>query len=122
MAHAIAFATAPAATLLVIREYESDGPVTELLAQTGIQNRIPVIVMSAMGDEKIAVEAIKLGVIDYFIKNVKSLSNLPRIVENSLREWSRKPAVPDAGDDNDSTKARLDGLNRTIAKLKKQQH
>ncbi len=39
----IAFATAPAATLLVIREYESDGPVTELvLALVGQNNLVSI--------------------------------------------------------------------------------
>ena len=39
----IAFATAPAATLLVIREYESDGPVTELVLALVGQNNLASI-------------------------------------------------------------------------------
>ena len=44
---AIAIATAPAATLLVIREYESNGPVTEIvLALVGLNNFISIFIFN----------------------------------------------------------------------------
>ena len=45
----IAIATAPAATLLVIREYESDGPITELvLALVGQNNFVSIFLFNAV--------------------------------------------------------------------------
>ena len=46
----IAIAGAPAATLLVIREYESEGPISDLiLALLGLNNLVPIVLFNIAG-------------------------------------------------------------------------
>ncbi len=64
-----------------------DGEGTELLpANTQIED-IPIIIMTGQGDQRIAVESIKMGALDYFVKTAESLADIPHIVERGLREW-----------------------------------
>ena len=71
---------------LVITDLKlSDGQGTELLLKN--KNLYPVVVMTGYGDEKIAVEAIKSGALDYIVKSMETLKRIPHIVKRSLREW-----------------------------------
>jgi|GEM_PF-2957013 len=70
-----------------------DGQATELMAETGTQHRVPIVVMSSQGDEQIAVKAIKLGAMNYIVKSVSTMASLPRIVEKALREWRAQKTV-----------------------------
>ncbi len=63
-----------------------DGRGVDLIPEKD-QACFPIIVMSAHGDEKIAVEAIKGGAIDYVVKSEASFSFMPRLSELALREW-----------------------------------
>ncbi len=51
--------------------------------------RYPVVVMTAHGDEYVAVEAMRAGAIDYVIKTSQALREMPRIAHRALREWRR---------------------------------
>ncbi|MBE3042232.1 PAS domain S-box protein [Candidatus Bathyarchaeota archaeon] len=47
----------------------------------------PILIMTGYGDERVAVEAIKAGAIDYLEKSSGAFAALPHAVERSLREW-----------------------------------
>ncbi len=58
--------------------------VIERLINRGI--RVPFIIMTGRGDEKIAVEMMKLDARDYLIKGVELHDQLPRVVKRVLQE------------------------------------
>jgi PAS domain S-box-containing protein/putative nucleotidyltransferase with HDIG domain len=59
-----------------------------LLLLPGIEKRIfPIIMMTAYGDEKTAVKALKGGALDYVVKSDAMFAEMPHIAERALREW-----------------------------------
>lgn len=65
-----------------------DGRGVELVPRSGSSSATyPVVMMTSHGDEKIAVEAIKAGALDYVVKSVDTLADMPRIARRALREW-----------------------------------
>ena len=64
-----------------------DGRGIDLLPAAGRPPEFPVVVMTGHGDEKMAVEAMKAGAVDYVVKSAQSLADLPRIATSTLREW-----------------------------------
>jgi len=62
---------------------DGDEFITEFKKGTGR----PVILIANMGDEAVAVNAIKIGASDYVVKTDSSLIELPSIVSRALREW-----------------------------------
>ena len=64
-----------------------DGRGIELLAASDRPLEFPVVVMTAHGDEEMAVEAMKAGAVNYVVKSEQSLADLPRIATSTLREW-----------------------------------
>jgi PAS domain S-box-containing protein len=53
---------------------------------------LPVVLVTGSGDEKIAIEALKLGAVDYLVKNPGYLYKLPSVLENAYTraELARK--------------------------------
>ena len=49
--------------------------------------KYPVIMLTAIGSEQIAVEAMKLGLMDYVSKNAASMGHLPRTIENAIQKF-----------------------------------
>lgn len=64
-----------------------DGKGSDILLNKEIVSNFPVIVMTSFGDEKLAVEVIKAGAIDYLAKSPEMYREIPHIVERALREW-----------------------------------
>ncbi|MCP4150127.1 MAG: response regulator [bacterium] len=64
-----------------------DGRGIELLIENEKNHNFPFIVLTSHGDEKVAVEALKSGALDYVVKSATTLKAMPRIVERVLREW-----------------------------------
>lgn len=60
--------------------------VIDRLAQRNIQ--IPFIIMTGQGDEKLAVEMMKLGAEDYLVKDTDFLDKLPGVLERVFRNIS----------------------------------
>jgi two-component system cell cycle sensor histidine kinase/response regulator CckA len=65
-----------------------DGTATDLLAVGDDGSCLPLVVMTAFGDEAVAEEVIKAGALDYVVKSDESLAHIPCIAERALREWS----------------------------------
>ena len=96
---------------LVITDYLlPDGKGIDLLSM--LKEPCPIILMTSHGDEKIAVEAMKSGALDYVPKSADLLSELPHIAERGLREWAhiteRKKMGTRLKDEHDFTSAVLD--------------
>ncbi len=65
-----------------------DGKGTELLALGDQPPSFPIVIMTSHGDERVAVEAVKAGALDYVVKSPTTLADLPRVAERALREWT----------------------------------
>ncbi len=65
-----------------------DGNGSDLVPSTKDEYAFPVIVMTALGNEEIAVETMKLGVMDYVVKSNDSFAALPHIAERAIGEWN----------------------------------
>jgi PAS domain S-box-containing protein len=63
-----------------------DGDAREII--TRYATAIPIIVMTSFANESQAVELIKAGAIDYFLKSPESFANIGWIIERAWREWS----------------------------------
>ena len=64
-----------------------DGKGTDIVSRDKDVAEFPVILMTSHGNEQIAVDAIKAGVLDYVVKSPSVFADLPRIAERALREW-----------------------------------
>ena len=62
-----------------------DGKGIDLLPSD--RELFPFILMTSHGNEKIAVEAMKAGALDYVVKSPSAFTAMPRIAERALREW-----------------------------------
>jgi PAS domain S-box-containing protein len=78
----------PDCILLDYRLPDMDGlNVLRTLWNSSATPRYPVVMLTAIGSEQIAVEAMKLGLMDYLAKNAVNLALLPRTVENAIRKF-----------------------------------
>ena len=65
-----------------------DGDGLSLLRESGSPH-YPTIIMSAHGDEEVAVQIIKAGALDYLVKSEANFRDIGHIVDRCLREWQR---------------------------------
>lgn len=71
---------------LILTDYrlpDGDGSALVPLAY----GRFPVVMMTSQGNEQVAVEAMKAGMLDYVVKSSAVFSGISRIVQRGLREW-----------------------------------
>ncbi len=74
---------------LVIADLQlPDGRGIELLPADPGRASYPVLITTSHGDESVAVEAMKAGALDYFVKSAEALAELPRFAARALREWT----------------------------------
>ncbi|MEE8452597.1 MAG: ATP-binding protein, partial [Thermoguttaceae bacterium] len=59
----------------------------ELFPSDGTQLPFPVIVSTAHGEQRDAVEAMKAGAMDYVVKSADTLVEMHRVVERTLQQW-----------------------------------
>ena len=64
-----------------------DGKGIEILPTDRDAITIPVIIITSHGNEELAVEMLKAGVVDYIVKSESSFKELPHIAERALRDW-----------------------------------
>ena len=65
-----------------------DGDGLALLPESRERAAYAVVVMTSHGDEKVAVDAMKTGALDYVVKSDESFARMPEIVDRALRTWS----------------------------------
>lgn len=91
LAHSLADARKLLGTMtfdLVITDFNlPDGWGMELLPTDPSTRIHPVMLLTGQGDEKVAVEAMKMGALEYIVKTDESIRALPGTVTRVLREW-----------------------------------
>ncbi len=85
-AHAQIQTQAPA---LIIADWRlPDGESMELLSNHQNPLFAPLILMTSYGNERIAVEALKSGAVDYVVKSPESMLDMPHLAERAIEQWS----------------------------------
>ncbi len=64
-----------------------DGRAVEALTSPPEAGPFPILVMTSYGNERIAVEMMKAGAIDYVVKSAEAFAEIPRIIQRARREW-----------------------------------
>jgi len=72
--------------------------------------RFPVILLTAFGNERTAVEAIKAGALDYVIKSPEMFADVPHLVDRALRDWRNLRERKQA-------ESRLEAINHLLATM-----
>lgn len=81
-------ADAPALPDLIIADWRlPDGEGMELLAAQPELPAVPVVIMTSHGNERVAVEAMKAGALDYVVKSEATLVDMPHIAERAYQQW-----------------------------------
>ena len=76
---------------LVIADWRlPDGEAFDLLTTS---RRLPLLIMTSRGDEKIAVRAMRAGALDYVVKSESSMLDMPHIAERAIRQWENTITV-----------------------------
>ena len=73
-------------------------------------DRFPVILLTAFGNERTAVEAIKAGALDYVIKSPEMFADVTHLVERALRDWKNLHERKQA-------ESRLEAINHLLATM-----
>jgi signal transduction histidine kinase len=72
---------------LIIADWRlPDGEGMELLMPER-EGGVPVIIMTSHGNERVAVEALKAGALDYVVKSDVTLVDMPHIAERAYQQW-----------------------------------
>ena len=72
---------------LVLTDYRlPDGEGSDLLVT--VKGLCPVVLMTSQGNEQVAVDAMKAGVLDYVVKSAEKLTEISHVAQRSLREWT----------------------------------
>ena len=85
-----------------------DGSGNEFV--TWSAERFPVILLTAFGNERAAVEAIKAGALDYVIKSPEMFADVTHLVERALRDWKNLHQRKQA-------ESRLEAINHLLATM-----
>jgi PAS domain S-box-containing protein len=64
-----------------------DGSALDILATPAEDGLFPVVVMTSSGSERMAVDAMKAGALDYVVKSVEAFAEMPHTLQRALREW-----------------------------------
>ncbi|OIO71744.1 MAG: hypothetical protein CO186_11140 [Zetaproteobacteria bacterium CG_4_9_14_3_um_filter_49_83] len=73
---------------MIISDYLlPDGKGMQLLPGDVEKRTMPIVMLMAHGDEKVAAASLKAGALDYIVKSDASLRDVSNMVQRSLREW-----------------------------------
>ncbi len=76
--------------LLVIADYRlADGTGLDLAKEAKSPEEVgfPLIILTGVGSEKLAVLTLKSGAMEYIVKDAEDMRSLPRTAKRVLREW-----------------------------------
>jgi PAS domain S-box-containing protein/putative nucleotidyltransferase with HDIG domain len=65
-----------------------DGRAVEVLTSPPEAGPFRILIMTAYGNEQVAVEAMKSGALDYIVKSPEAFADMLRTVARALREWN----------------------------------
>lgn len=83
--------------LMLLDLHLPDGNGPELVAALqSLPGSVPLIVVTGRGDEKVAVEVMRQGALDYVMKDALMLELLPTVVRRALETISQRRALADA--------------------------
>jgi putative nucleotidyltransferase with HDIG domain len=89
-----------------------DGEGTSLINLQQEKNKIPVVIMTSHGNERVAVDAIKAGALDYVVKSDAALADMVHTAERALREWDNRVQRARAENQLKLRVAELEAVNR----------
>ncbi len=76
---------------LIIADWRlPDGESMELLPNHNEPLSTPIILMTSYGNERIAVEALKSGALDYVVKSPESMLDMPHLAERAIEQWAAR--------------------------------
>lgn len=76
---------------LIIADWRlPDGESMELLPNHHDPLATPIILMTSYGNERIAVEALKSGALDYVVKSPESMLDMPHLAERAIEQWAAR--------------------------------
>jgi PAS domain S-box-containing protein/putative nucleotidyltransferase with HDIG domain len=76
---------------LIIADWRlPDGESMELLPNHQDPLATPIILMTSYGNERIAVEALKSGALDYVVKSPESMLDMPHLAERAIEQWAAR--------------------------------
>ena len=82
----------PDLMVLDLKLKDGSGPaLVDALQRTDV--RVPFIVVTGQGDEKVAVEVMKQGALDYVIKDTRLLDVLPAVIQRALAAVAQEKAL-----------------------------
>lgn len=65
-----------------------DGHAMDILTYPATDGPCPFIIMTAFGNEELAVATLKAGALDYIVKSPETFAEMPRKVARTFREWT----------------------------------
>jgi PAS domain S-box-containing protein len=76
---------------LIIADWRlPDGESMELLPDHHDPLATPIILMTSYGNERIAVEALKSGALDYVVKSPESMLDMPHLAARAIDQWNAR--------------------------------
>ena len=76
---------------LIIADWRlPDGESLALLPDHSDPLATPVILMTSYGNERIAVEALKSGALDYVVKSPESMMDMPHLAARAIEQWAAR--------------------------------
>ena len=98
-AHATLQTHSPDLMLLDLKLKDIDGPtlISQLQAEKSL---VPFVVVTGQGDEKVAVEVMKQGALDYVMKDTALIDLLPAVVKRALDSIGQSNALASAREEH----------------------
>jgi PAS domain S-box-containing protein len=98
-----------------------DGKGTDLLTSAKESAPFPLVVITASGSERDAVEVMKAGALDYAVMSPEAFTDMPQIARRALREWKhtvkRRKAERAMLEENSKARKYLDAAAVIIVSL-----
>jgi PAS domain S-box-containing protein len=90
LAEALAYTRAHELRLIIADWRLPDGESMALLPNHRDPLATPIILMTSYGNERIAVEALKSGALDYVVKSPESMLDMPHAARKALDQWNAR--------------------------------